>query len=110
MLADLFEDTPITRILEFLIIHDSWDYTKTEIAEYSNVGWSTLNRHWEKIESLGLVKETRKIGRATLYKLNKESEVVKALMNLDREISSLSAKKIAREEVKKEELEIPVIY
>jgi hypothetical protein len=31
-------------------------------------------------------------------------------MNLDREISFLSAKKIAKEEVKKEELEIPVIH
>jgi DNA-binding transcriptional ArsR family regulator len=101
-LEGLFDGT-IVRILDFLLIHKGFDYSKTEIAENSGIGYKTLFEHWGKIEHYGLVKETRKIGRATLYQINKDSPIVKALKKLQRELMFHDAEITAKEEIAKEE-------
>ncbi|MBU2617116.1 MAG: hypothetical protein KKI07_00355 [Euryarchaeota archaeon] len=102
-LKHMFGETPVIKILDFLIDHKGYDYSKTEIAENSNIGWATLNRCWNQITEWGFVKETRKIGRATLYKLNEANTIVKKLLEFDAEAIIYMSEKIAREEVTREE-------
>jgi Fe2+ or Zn2+ uptake regulation protein len=47
--------------------------------EHSGVSKATLYNTWPIIEKMGLVKETRRIGNATLCKWNAESPVAKML-------------------------------
>lgn len=75
-------DTPVIRVLDFLIEGRGLDYSLSDIAENSNIGWTTLHRIWDKMLKLGLVKPTREIGRAKLFKLNEGNPAVKELIRL----------------------------
>ena len=52
----------------------------SDIAENSNIGWTTLHRIWGKLLKNGIVRPTREIGRAKLFKLNEENPAVKELI------------------------------
>jgi len=75
-------DSPVIRVLDFLIEGRGLDYSLSDIAENSNIGWTTLHRIWDKLVQLNIVVPTREIGRAKLFKLNEENPAVKKLINL----------------------------
>ncbi len=75
-------DTPVIRVLDFLIEGRGLDYSLSDIAENSNIGWTTLHRIWDKMLKSGIVRQTREIGRAKLFKLNEENPAVKDLIKL----------------------------
>ena len=87
-LQKLFEDSSIAKLLDFLTLYRDFDYPKTEISRNSGVSWKTLYRLWPLLEKYELVTKTRQIGRATLYKLNTESPIAKALNKLELEIAA----------------------
>lgn len=74
-------DNPRMRILQYLIEGRDFDYTLTDLL-HAGVSWGTLNTLVPKMLELGMVVKTRKIGRATLYKINRENVAVKRLMEL----------------------------
>ncbi len=94
--------SPIVRVLDFLIVFREFDYSLTEIAKESGVAWSTLNKVFPKLEKYGLVKQTRQIGRAKLYKLNEEKPMVRQLIELHLLISDNFIKK----EISKQKIEV----
>lgn len=73
-------DYPLIRILNHLLIFREFDYSLTDIAEESDVAWSTLNLLWPKLEKMKIVKHTRNVGKAKMYRLNEENRQVKALI------------------------------
>ncbi|MFA6089463.1 MAG: hypothetical protein WC755_06370 [Candidatus Woesearchaeota archaeon] len=75
-------DSPVIRVLEFLIEGRGLDYSLTDIAENSNVGWTTLHRIWNNLEKTKMVVPTRIIGKAKLYKLNEKNPAVQQLIKL----------------------------
>ena len=75
-------DSPVIRVLDFLIEGRSLDYSLTDIAENSNIGWTTLHRIWDKLLKLEIVIPTREIGRAKLFRLNENNKAVKELIRL----------------------------
>lgn len=74
-------DSPRMRVLQYLIEGRDFDYTLTDMLN-AGVSWGTLNTLVPKLLELGIVTKTRKIGRATLYKLNQENVAVKQLVEL----------------------------
>ncbi len=87
LLAEFLGDTPLIRVIDFLIENSIFDYTKTDIAENAGISRATLYNIWPTLEKFELVKESRKIGNTVLYRLNKENPVVKKLIELDLKIS-----------------------
>jgi len=75
-------DTPKMRVLEFLIEERELDYSLSDIAEGAEIGRTTLFRIWKNLEQLKIVKPTRVIGNAKLYKLNTENPIVKKFIEL----------------------------
>ena len=74
-------DTPRMRLLQYLIEGRDFDYTLTDMIN-AGVSWGTLNTLVPVLVELEIVVKTRKIGRATLYKLNQENDVVKQFVIL----------------------------
>ncbi len=74
-------DSPRMRVLQYLIEGREFDFTLTDMLN-SGVSWGTLNTLIPKLEELDIVVKTRKIGRATLYKINLENIAVKQLVGL----------------------------
>jgi DNA-binding transcriptional ArsR family regulator len=62
--------SPVLRILDFLMDNKAYDYSKTDIAKGAGISRTTLSSAWENLEKTGLVRETREVGRAKMYKLN----------------------------------------
>ena len=75
-------NSPVIRVLDFLIEGRELDYSLTDIAENSGIGWTTLHRIWDNLLKLKIVTATRTIGRAKLFKLNEENPTVQKLINL----------------------------
>ena len=75
-------NSPVIRVLDFLIEGRGLDYSLSDIAENSNIGWTTLHRIWNKLLRFKIVVPTREIGRAKLFKLNEENPAVKDLIRM----------------------------
>ena len=84
--VEYFGDTSTVRILNFLILGKDFDYSMTDIAEGSNVGWTSFTRAWKELEKRRVIVHTRDIGRAKLYKLNTQDPTVQKLVKLHWEI------------------------
>jgi DNA-binding transcriptional ArsR family regulator len=87
LLLKFLGDTPLLRVVDFLIENSIFDYTKTDIAENSGISRASLYNVWPVLEEFGIVSESRKIGNTTLYKLNKANPLVQKLIGLDLELS-----------------------
>jgi hypothetical protein len=92
-------DSPVIRVLDFLIEGRGLDYSLSDITQNSNIGWTTLHRIWEKLLQLNIVVPTREIGRAKLFKLNEENPAVKKLINLYDTLLYLETEKYFTKEV-----------
>ncbi len=78
--VELLGDYPLIRILNHLLTFREFDYSLTDIAANSDVAWSTLNLVWPKLEKTGLVVNTRRVGRAKMFRLNMQNEYVRKLI------------------------------
>ncbi len=78
----IFGDSAIARLLDYLTLYRGLDFPKTEISRNSGVAWKTMWRLWPTLERYGLVKETKKIGKAKMVTLNTDSPIVRALNDL----------------------------
>lgn len=85
--------SPMLKVLDFLIDNESFDYSKTDIAEGTELSRATLFKVWPKLESLELITPTRRCGQAKMFKLNKQNPIIKKLMELDDTISEYYAQK-----------------
>ncbi len=74
-------DNPRMRVLQFLIEGRDFDYTMTDMIN-AGVSWGTLNTLTPQLMELGIIIKTRKIGRATLYKINKQNQASSQLIAL----------------------------
>ena len=75
-------DTPKIRILNYLIKYRGLDYSMSDIARNSNVGWATLSRLWNEFIKFNIVIPTREIGKAKLFKLSEENPAVTDLIEV----------------------------
>ena len=74
---ETFGDSPINRVLDFLVVNEDFDYSMTDIAVQSGVGYSTLKLFWNNLEKNKIVIQTRVVGRAKMYRIYLENLVVK---------------------------------
>lgn len=93
-------NTPFIRVISFFLENRIFDYSKTDIAKNAEVGWSTLHGIWKRLEELNIVKQTRRVGKSKMYKLNEESLIVREMIEIDAKISEYYANKIAEKESK----------
>ena len=75
--------SPMLRITDFFLDNPLSDYSKNEIVKNLGMGRVTFFKYWKELEKSGAVKTSRQIGRATMYQLNRENNIVKHLIKLD---------------------------
>ena len=80
---EVFGSNPIMKVIDFLITFQAFDYPLTEIAENSEVSYSSLQIIWPKLEKNNIIIKTRRVGKSDLYKLNTNNPAVKQLIKLD---------------------------
>ncbi len=75
--------SPVLRIIDFFLDNPLSDYSKNEVVKNLEMGRVTFFKYWRELEKSGAVKVTRQVGRATMYQLDRENEVVKQMIKLD---------------------------
>lgn len=92
--VEYFGDYPLIRVLDFLIVGRDMDYSMTEVAKNSGVGWTAFSDLWPKLASKEIVVQTRKIGNAKLFKLNTKNPWVQELLKMDAIITKLETERL----------------
>ena len=82
VLVETFGKSPVIRIVDFLLDNPFSDYSKEEMIKHLGISKITFYKYFQLLGKNGIFKETRKIGKATMYKLDDQNEVVKSLKSL----------------------------
>ena len=82
-----FGNSPILRVLDFLVVNEDFDYSMTDIAKGSKVGYATLKLFWKRLEQENIVIQTRIVGKAKMYRLHLAHPVVKKFRDFYWEIA-----------------------
>ncbi len=100
LLLKYLGNSPTLRIIDFFLDNPLSDYSKNEIASNLAMSRVTFFKYWKELEKSGALIVTRKIGRATMYKLDRTNEIVKQLITLDMTISKKAMEKQIEENKK----------
>ena len=95
MFIKFLGNEPVMRVIDFLIDNEAFDYSKSDISREIGISRTTLLKIWKTLEDLGIVVETRRVGRAKMYKLNKKNPIVQKFIELDDMISEYYASEMA---------------
>lgn len=102
LLLKAFGKSPQMRIVDFLIDNRLFDFSKKEIIEGLGMSKTTFYNVWGELERLEIVKVNRRFGKTKLYMLNTENEIVKNLMQIEKQLlietadSKLKSKAVVR--------------
>ncbi|HEX5977914.1 MAG TPA: hypothetical protein VFY68_11585 [Nitrososphaeraceae archaeon] len=77
-LESLFRNS-ISRILDFLILNQQFDYTASEMSKITRIPSHTIQRVLPHLVEKDLVKETRKVGNTKTYIFNTQSKLAEGL-------------------------------
>ena len=99
LLLQYMGDTPQLRIIDFFLDNRESDYSKKEIIEYTGISKTTFYNVWDGIMRFGLLKTTRKYGRAQLYALNQDSALIQAFRVLDDELGKHAMERVLEEQI-----------
>lgn len=83
LFIEFMGDSPTVRVLDYLLTERDLDFSITDIAKNAGIGRSTLYRIWDDLIKNEIIISTRIIGKAKLYKLNKNNIKIKKLIEID---------------------------
>jgi len=89
-------DSPINKVLDFLIENDRESWSMNEISENANVGYSTLKLVLPKMAKNDLIIVKKKIGKIKLYTINKSSSIVKMIYELYKEVNKKEIERLIK--------------
>jgi hypothetical protein len=78
--VEYFGDSPTTKVLDFFIENDLFDYSKTDIFRETGIARTTLQDVIRNLLKRKIVIKTRAVGRADMYKLNRGYPVVEEIV------------------------------
>ena len=84
VILELFGSSPKTRVLDLFLDNPLFEFTRNEIVETLGMAKSTLYSVLPELLDAGVIVETRKIGKASLYRLDGGSPVVDGMRGLIR--------------------------
>jgi DNA-binding transcriptional ArsR family regulator len=90
-----FGVSPKLRIIDFFLDNPLFDFTKKEVIKALGMSKQTFYKYFPELEEEQIVKVSRKIGKAKLYKINLEHPLVIMLREYEKKASIQIAKKEA---------------
>lgn len=83
----VFGASPQLRLLDFFLDNPNHDFSRKEIMEAIGMAKRTLYEYLPVLLDEDAVKVTRRIGRAELYALNRESSIVQCFIEVEKELT-----------------------
>ena len=91
VILELFGSSPKTRVLDLFLDNPLFEFTRNEVVDALGMAKSTLYEVLPELVGASVVVETRRIGKAQLYRLNDESPVVDGIRGLIRSYVRVNA-------------------
>ena len=89
----VFGSSPFIKVLDFFLNFEDFDYSIAHIAKETETKWETVEKIIDALIKKRIIVKTRKLGKAWLYKLNKDEEMAQLLIDIDIKISDFFIKK-----------------
>jgi len=89
--------SPKMRIIDILMTNPYFDFSREELVKELGMSKQTLYKNFKDLEELGIVKVSRRIGRAIMYTINRDHPLVRRLDEIVKEMSL----QIAKQELEK---------
>jgi hypothetical protein len=93
ILAYIFSSRAVAQVLDFFLDHKEFDYPVSEIAVKTGLSFRTVFREVPNLERNHLIYNSRRVGKASMYKLNTNFEAVVLLEKFALELSQLQSMK-----------------
>lgn len=97
ILLEIFGDSPKLRLLNIFIENPYFDFTREELIKELGMSKLTVYKYIKEMGRMEIIKISRKIGKAVLFKLNRENPAVALIENFLTQFSL----KIAEKELEK---------
>ena len=94
----LFGSNAVTQVIDFLSTFREFDYSINEIAENTDVHRRTVSRVMPSLEYYGVVVNSRKIDRASMYRLNGDSEIAAMICDLSKTVAEYDVDNLMKNE------------
>ena len=82
LFIEFMGDSPMIRVLDYLLTERELDFSITDMAENSRIGRATLYRIWDNLIKNSIIIHTRNIGKAKLFRLNTSNKKIKKLIEI----------------------------
>jgi len=92
LLLKAFGYSPKLRIIDIFLTNPYFDFDREELSRELGMSKQTLYKNFNDLEELGIVRVSRKIGRATMYRIDRSHPLVKMLNESVNEASFQIAK------------------
>ena len=79
LLLKVFGYSPKLRIIDIFLTNPYFDFDKEDLARELGMSKQTVYKNFKDLEELGVVRVSRKIGRATLYRIDRNYPLIKTL-------------------------------
>ncbi len=103
LFVEFMGDSPMIKMLDYLITERELDFSITDMAENSGIGRATLYRMWDNLTKNKIIVPTRVIGKAKLFRLNTDNKKIKKLI----EVYDMLTIEEMRSHAKTHKVEIP---
>src|SRR3989338_6830257 len=82
LFVEFMGDSPMMKVMDYLITERELDFSITDMAENSRIGRATLYRLWDDLIKNEIIVHTRDVGKAKLFKLNVANAKIKKLIEI----------------------------
>ena len=99
LLLKAFGCSPKLRIIDIFLTNAYFDFDKEELARELGMSKQTVYKNIKDIEELGVVKVSRNIGRATMYRIDRDHPLIRTLNESVNEASFQIAKQERKQKI-----------
>ncbi len=89
VLSKLFESPSRAKILDFFLDHKEFDYPASEIAEKAGLSFRHVLRELPKLEKMGLIIRSRKVGKASMFRVDTNLAAITLLEKMCMELARM---------------------
>jgi len=83
MFTEIFGGSPRVKLLDFLADHVDFDYTLSQLQQFTGISRPTLYKLVSELEKERLVVLTREIGGSRFFRINMEDPRVVSMLQMD---------------------------
>lgn len=92
----VFGNRPLVRVIDFFLDNQEFDYSLADVIRSENIHYATIKPIWNELTERRVLVATRTSGKATLYRLDKRSALVRKLVELDLELTTPPPRKLKK--------------